>query len=49
MSCAAHGLAKSRNLLKVEDVDLIQEIVKQYYLEREFLQVVDLGVGSGTT
>lgn len=48
MSCAAHGLAKSRNLLKVEDVDLIQEIVSKYH-EDEFLQVVDLGVGSGTT
>ncbi len=48
MSCAAHGLAASRKMLVQEDVDLIREAVAMLPSDR-VVQVVDLGLGSGTT
>lgn len=48
MSCAAHALASSRNMLVAEDVDLICWAVRQFpaYLD---VEVLDVGAGSGTT
>ena len=48
MSCAAHDLAVSRRFLDWADVDLIREIVGKL-ADRPEINVVDLGVGSGTT
>ena len=45
----AHDLARSRRFLLVEDVDLIQQAVRTMLPVDRFVQVVDLGAGSGTT
>lgn len=48
MTSYARQLAKSRQFLRVEDVDLIQEILKEFP-EEYIIEVVELGAGSGTT
>lgn len=48
MSCHAHTLAASRNMLVAEDVDLIREMVSNFKSD-EALLAVDLGAGAGTT
>lgn len=51
MTCPAHALAASRQMLVAEDVDLIRELVRRLREQepRRVLQVVDIGAGSGTT
>lgn len=47
MTCPAHQLAASRQMLVKEDVDLIRSLVKK--LPDDSVTVVDLGAGSGTS
>ncbi|KKL97429.1 hypothetical protein LCGC14_1834620, partial [marine sediment metagenome] len=51
MSCNAHALAASRRMLVAQDVDLIQETLRQVAKGTRVknLTVVDIGAGSGTT
>ena len=51
MTCAAHGLARTRGFLLGEDVDLIRKLAKQIRSRRRspIPLVADIGAGSGTT
>jgi predicted O-methyltransferase YrrM len=46
MTCAAHRLATTRHFLTLEDVDLIQHLVRSL---PGALTIADIGAGSGTT
>src|SRR3990167_10103062 len=48
MTCLAHQLAATRNMLVAEDVDLLRELTALLPTDRDVL-VADFGSGSGTT
>jgi|SRR3990167_3049178 len=48
MTCLAHQLAATRNMLVAEDVDLIRELTRLLPVDKDVL-VANFGSGSGTT